>query len=272
MASVKKNAKIKVSFKGVEGKRALPDEGEHLATVREVTKEKGPKADYLAWVFDLDDDAGMAWLNTSLQKDSLWNLRGLLEAMGQEIDEDDVMELDLEDFAELRVGLVLSKGEYNGKPKMDVVDYYAEEEETKGGKKKKGKDKEEKGGKKKKKGKGKLAKSDVEDKDRDELLELNSEHDLGLYEDDFRDDKKGLKRLLAAVLEKLDEGDLLEEEDAGGGGDKLNRAEVEDMDSDALADVIKDNKLDVDLDDHSTLRKQVKAVIKALEAEDLLED
>lgn len=268
MAAVKKkNATVKVSFKGVEGKRALPDEGEHLATVLEVTKERGPKADYLKWVFELDDDAGKAYTNTSLSKESLWNLRGLLEALGIEIDQDDAMELDLTEYVDMRLGLVISHEDYEGKPQARVVDYYAEDDA-----KDKKKD-EKKSSKKKKKGKkepDKLAKSDVEDKDRDELLELNTEHDLGLDEDDYKDDKKGLKKLLAGVLEKLDENDLLEEE--GSGGDKLVRSEVEDMDSDALADVVKDNKLDVDLDDHPTLRKQVKAVIKALEAEDLLED
>lgn len=275
MASTKKkNSVVKVSFKGVEGKRALPDEGEHLATVLEVTKEKGPKAEYLKWKFELDDDAGIAYTNTSLSKDSLWNLRGLLEALGIEIDDDDAMELDLTELVDGRVGLVISHEEYENKPQARVVDYYSEDDaKEKGGKKKdKGKDKKsDKKKDKKKKGK-KLSKSDIEDKDRDELLELNSEHDLGLDEDDYSDDKKGLKKLLKDVLEKLDENDLLGDEEPEASGDKLSRSEVEDMDGDALADVIKDNKLDVDLDDHSTLRKQVKAVIKALEAEDLLED
>lgn len=272
MASVKKNAKIKVSFKGVEGKRSLPDEGEHLATVREVSQETGPKAKYLKWIFDLDDDAGVAYTNTSLSKESLWNLRGLLEALGVDIDEDDAMELDLTEYPDMRVGLVISHEDYEGKPQARVVDYYSEDAKDD---KKKGKDKksDKKADKKKgkKKDKDKLAKSDVEDRDRDDLLELNTEHDLGLDEDDYKDDKKGLKKLLAAVLEKLDENDLLEEESSES-GDKLVRAEVEDMDSDGLKDVIKDNKLDVDLDDFPTLRKQVKAVIKALEGEDLLED
>jgi hypothetical protein len=271
MARATKNAKVKVSFKGVEGKRALPDEGDHLATVEEVTKEKGPKADYLKWKFTLDDDAGTAYTNTSLTKESLWNLRGLLEALGVEIDEEDAMELDLAELPEMRCGLVISHEDYEGKPQARIVDFYAEDDAKEDKKdKKKGKKDDKKSSKKKKKTKDKLAKSDVEGMDRDELLELNTEHDLELDEDDYKDDKKGLKKLLAAVLEKLDEGDLLEDEAEG--GDKLSRAEVEDMDSDALADVIKDNKLDVDLDDHSTLRKQIKAVLTALEAEDLLED
>lgn len=276
MASTKKNAKIKVSFKGVEGKRALLDEGEHLSTVVEVTKEKGPKADYLKWKFEADDDAGIAYTNTSLSKESLWNLRGLLEALGVEVDEEDAMELDLTEFPDMRCGIVISHEDYEGKPQARIVDYFSEDEaEEKGGKKKKkGKnDESDKKGKKSKKDKKKskkISKSDVEDKDRDELSEMNDEHDLELDMDDFKDNKGGLKKLLAAVLEKLDENDLLE--DDAGDGEKLVRSEVEDMDSDALADVIKDQELDVDLNDHSTLRKQVKAVIKALEEADKLED
>lgn len=272
MASAKKSAKVKVSFKGVEGKRALLDEGEHMSTVVEVTKEKGPKADYLKWKFEADDDAGIAYTNTSLSKESLWNLRGLLEALGVDIDDEDAMELDLTEFPDMRVGLVISHEDYEGKPQARVVDYFSEDDAKESGKKKdKKKDKKEAKGKKKKKGADKLAKSDVEDMDREGLLELNEEHSLELDEDDYKDNKGGLKKLLAAVLEKLDENDLLEEGDASS-GDKLSRSEVEDMDSDALGDVIKDNDLDVDLDDHSTLRKQVKAVIKALEEADKLED
>lgn len=266
MASTKKKT-VKVSFKGVEGKRSLPDEGEHFATVEEVTLEKGPKAQYFKWKFELDDDAGSVYTNTSLSKDSLWNLRGLLEALGVDIDEDDAMDLDPSDWEGMRVGLTVSHEDFEGKPQARVVDYHSEDEpKDKKGKKK---DKEKKSGKKK--SKDKLSKSDVEEKDREELLELSTEHDLGLDEDDFKENKSGLKKLLAAVLEKLDEYNLLEDGDSGD-DDKLKRSEVEDMDADALADVIKDNELDVDLDDHSTLRKQVKAVIKALEREDKLED
>lgn len=267
MAAVRKNKKIKVSFKGVEGKRKMPDEGDHLAAVVEVTQEKGPKADYLKWKFECDDEAGFAYTNTSLSKDSLWNLRGLLEALGVEVDEDDAMELDLTEYVDMRIGLVIEHETYEGKKQARIVDYFSED-----GKEDKKSDKksDKKGSKKKASKKKKVAKSDVDDADREALLELNDTHDLGLEADDFKENSGGLKKLRAAVIDGLEGNDLLE--DDAEDSDKLKRSEVEDMDGDALEDVIKEHKLDVDLDDFSTLRKKVAAVIKALEAEDLLED
>lgn len=66
----------------------------------------------------------------------------------------------------------------------------------------------------KKKGKGKkkpkkLDRSDVEDMDEDELQELIDEHDLDVDLDDF----KKLPKKVAAVLEALEEEDLVDEED-----------------------------------------------------------
>ena len=53
---------------------------------------------------------------------------------------------------------------------------------------------------------------------------------------------------------------------------KLDKSEVEEMDQDSLQDVVNDYSLDVDLDDHSSLRKMVKAVVQALEEGEYLED
>lgn len=276
----KKKTTVSVNMKGIEGRGTRIKPGEYLGEVEEVTLEKGDKAQYLAWKFTLDDDAGTAYFNTSLAKNSLWNLRGLLEAMGEDVP-DDEMDLDLEDLVGKRVGVIIEMEEYKGKPKPKMVDYFPEDDKS---------DDESKSDKKKKKKAGKdddaekVVKSDVEEMDRDDLLKLNEDHDLELDEDDYKDNKKGLKKLLSDVLEKLDEKDLLsdgEEEDKKGKGkkdkkskkaDKLDRAEVEGMDEDELKDLIKEHDLDTDLDDFKTLGKMVKAVIKELDEKDLLED
>jgi hypothetical protein len=44
------------------------------------------------------------------------------------------------------------------------------------------------------------------------------------------------------------------------------------MDEDELADLVKEHKLDVDLDDYKSLRKKVAAVIGELEEKELLEE
>lgn len=286
MAKKSKKTVVSVNMKGVEGKGVRTKPGEYLAEVSEATLEDGPKAKYIKWEFDLDD-GGKAWFNTSLAKNSLWNLRGLLEAMGEDVP-DDEMDIDLEDLKGKRVGIVIELEEYEGKKRSKMVDYFSEDDFE--GEVKEGKDEDKKSSKKdkkKKKSKGddKLMKSDVEDLDRDALLELNTEHELELDEDDYKDNGKGNKKLLADVLEKLDEKDLLddgegEKDDKKGKkgkkgkkeAEKLERSAVEDMDQDELADVIKEHKLDVDLDDHKKLKNMTKAVLEALESEDLLED
>jgi hypothetical protein len=272
----KNKSTVSVNFKGVEGKGARVKPGEHSpCQLKEATLEDGNKAKYIHWVFENEEGASLHF-NTSLSKNSLWNLRGLLEAMGQDVP-DEEMEIDLKQLVEdeVEIGLVVEMGEYNGKPRPEVVDYFPADGDSKNDDK--NNDKKGKKKKSKKDDAEKLVKSDVEDMDRDDLLKLNEEHDLELDEDDYKDNKKGLSKLLEAVLEKLDEKDLLEEEKkdkkkSKKGDDKLERSKVEDMDQDELADVIKDHKLKVDLDDFKTLPKMVKAVLAELEEKDLLED
>lgn len=283
MAKKSKKTVVSVNMKGVEGKGVRTKPGEYLGEVFEATLEDGPKAKYIKWEFDLDD-GGKAWFNTSLAKNSLWNLRGLLEAMGEDVP-DDEMDIDLEDMKGKRVGIVIELEEYEGKKKPKMVDYFSEDDFEGEAKEDKDDDKKSKDKKKKKsKSDDKLMKSDVEEMDRDDLFKLNEEHDLELDEDDYKDNKKGLKKLLSDVLEKLDEKDMLgdgeeepeEKSKKGKKGkkeaEKLERSAVEDMDQDELADVIKEHKLDVDLDDHKKLKNMTKAVLEALESEDLLED
>jgi hypothetical protein len=55
-------------------------------------------------------------------------------------------------------------------------------------------------------------------------------------------------------------------------GKKVSGDEVQEMDEDELADLVKEHKLDVDLDDYKSLRKKVAAVIGELEEKELLEE
>ena len=55
-------------------------------------------------------------------------------------------------------------------------------------------------------------------------------------------------------------------------GREVDRDDVEDMDEDALGELVEEHELEVDLDEHKTLRKKVRAVLDALEEAGLLED
>ena len=88
----RKRSDITVDFTGVEGGgggRILP-EGEHTLEVAEI-KEKMSRDDnpYLAWKWKVpsgDYKGTMVYDNTSLQPQALWRLKGLLEALGVDVD------------------------------------------------------------------------------------------------------------------------------------------------------------------------------------------
>jgi len=137
----------------------------------------------------------------------------------EDMDEDELRELYLErelgskkeakklDEDELREALeeadeAATKSSKGGK-KSKKDDDDEEDDEPKGKKSSKGK-------KSKKDDKpAKIDKSDVEDMDEDELQELIDEHDLDVDLDDY----KKLPKKVAAVIEALDDEDLLEDDD-----------------------------------------------------------
>lgn len=318
MARSKKSAtKVKVNFKGVESRRT-PSEGDYPCVVLEATSGKsGAGNEQIEFVGEISKGeykGTKVYLYCPLQENSLWKLHAFLTALGVDVPEDD-LDIDLSELVGEEFMGVITHETYNGKKRakltdFDTIDNYSgeaedDDDDKKGKKSKKGKgaDKDDAKADKKKAGKGKskepekLSKSDVEDMDRDDLVELIGEHDL-----DVDPKSKKLKKdddaLLAAVLEALDDNDLLEAEkkadkkakkgddkkaskkddkkaDKKGGkkkSKKLSRSDVEDMDEDELQELIDKHDLDVDLDDHKKLPKKVAAVIDELEEADLLED
>jgi hypothetical protein len=68
------------------------------------------------------------WYNTSLQPQALFNLRGVLEAIGYEIP-DSVMDLDLDELEGTRLGVSVEHRDYKGKAKADIVAVFPLEEQ-----------------------------------------------------------------------------------------------------------------------------------------------
>lgn len=270
----KSKTSVSVNFKGVEGKGQRVKPGEYEAQVSEdelPSLENAGKGhdDYIKWVFELDD-GGKAYFNTSLSKQSLWNLRGLLEAMGEEVP-DSEMDIDLTEMGGKRIGVVIEEEEYQGKMRPKMVDYYSLEDAGEADVK----DKKKKGAKDEDTDTDKKTRDEIEEMDRDDLEEFVKENDMSVDPDDFKKDKK----LLAAILEELDEGDYFEKPKKGGKKDKkakkldkLAKSDVEDMDQKELEDVNDKYELGLELDEIKSLRKMVKAVVDALEENDYLED
>lgn len=313
--SKKATGKVKVNFKGVESRRT-PPEGDYPCSVLEATQgvsnNKNDQIEFVCEISKGEYKGVKLYLQCPLLENSLWKLHAFMTSLGVDVPEDEI-DIDLSELVGEEFMGVVTHETYNGKKKakltdFDTIDNYsgdADDDDKKGKKSKKGKadkDDDKKSSKKDKAGKGKkkepekVKKSDVEDMDRDDLVELIEEHDLDVDADDKKlkkDDK-----LLAAVLEALDDGDLLEAEkksskkddkkadkkddkksdkkaDKKGGkkkAKKLSRSDVEDMDEDELAELVEEHDLDVDLDKIKKLPKKVAAVIDELEEADLLED
>src|SRR5690554_3919167 len=90
-----------VDFTGVEsGGRRVPP-GEYVVVVEKVEQAESKKSGkpYLSWelrIVEGDFKGSKLFHNTSLQKQSLWSLRMMLEALGIEVD--GPMELDLASY------------------------------------------------------------------------------------------------------------------------------------------------------------------------------
>lgn len=129
---MRKKAKgISVSFKGVEsGGRSIPD-GTYVFEVEEITLEKSEEGnDYLKWVFKgIEGKAkgSKLWDNTSLQPQALWRLKGLLEALGVEVP-DDEMDLELDEYVGMTTAIDVANEKYQGKDKPRAVGFHAAED------------------------------------------------------------------------------------------------------------------------------------------------
>jgi transcription antitermination factor NusG len=129
----KKSTSINVDFEGVEsgGGGAVP-EGNYLVEVDEVTKETSENsgADYLAFIFKVKDGGFKGkklFHNCSLQPQALFNLRGVLEALGFEVP-DGPMDLDITDLVGETCGVATIIEKYEGKDKARCVEFFTEEQ------------------------------------------------------------------------------------------------------------------------------------------------
>lgn len=145
----KRGKGVTVDFTGVEaggGGSVLFPEGPQLFEVDDVTEEEGQDSGqpYLAFVLKAVDgkyEGKKAYDNFSLQPQSLWKLRGFMEAAGLET-VDGEMDLDLDEFKGIVVMADVIHEDYKGKPKTRINGYLSAEgaapEEKPAGPRKKG--------------------------------------------------------------------------------------------------------------------------------------
>lgn len=136
MKKPKKKGMISVDFTDVEagsgGGKLLP-EGSYQFEIKEIEERIGEesKAPYLSVTFEVAEDGEYqgtkAYDNVSLQPQSLWKLRGLLEAAGIET-VDGPMDIDPDELVGLIVVGDIIHEEYKGKTKHRVNGYSIAEE------------------------------------------------------------------------------------------------------------------------------------------------
>lgn len=272
--SKKKGNSVSVNFEGVKAFKAVP-EGSYVLKITGAEKgESSNDNETINWDFEVakgEHKGAKLWYTTVLTEKSLWKLRELLEAAGQEVP-DDEMDIDLDDLIGCELGAIVFHEEYEGKNRAKIGDFIAADEVD-------AEDEDEDDDKKSKK-KGKKSKKkdeddeeeesdeevpDVDSMDEDELTEFVSESGLDVDLDDYKNIKKKRAAVKEALESQEDEGEEEEQE-------KYSEEDVMDMDTEELSKINDDHELGVeDLEDMKPKAAR-KAMIKALKKAKLLED
>lgn len=238
---------ISVDFTGVETKSLIPD-GDYAIKVKEVTTEEGDKGPYLNWVMDIttgEFKGKRLYYITSLSKQSLWNLRAVLEALGVEVPKKK-MKLDLKAYSGMEMGVSVEQEKYRGKLKNVVVDIYNLEDVE-------GEEGEEGG------------EDDIEDMDLDELIEYAEKEDIDLTKKQQKSKAKALAAIQEAEEEeepegKEEEGEEEEEDGEEEGGEEED--DIEDMDLGELIAYAEKEDIDLTAKQKKSKSKTLKAIQK----------
>lgn len=159
---------VTVDFEGVEsGGRSCPD-GTYPAVIDEVEEKESQSSGQpmlvVKWKITEGKNKGtMLWDNLSLQPQALWRLKGLLEALGEDVP-DSSMEVDIGDLEGKEAMITVTNEKFEGKDRPRVTDYSSIEDKANGADKE---DEDERPGKLSKTAK-KASKDEEEDEEEEE--------------------------------------------------------------------------------------------------------
>jgi hypothetical protein len=130
----RKKEGLSIDFDGVEaGGRAVAD-GNYDAVLVTITEEESDSGNaYLSCKWKLTSGSAKGatvYDNCSVLPQSLWRLRGMLEAMGIDVP-DGVLDLDIDDLVDLECNLEITNEEYEGRDKPRVTAFASLDGETK---------------------------------------------------------------------------------------------------------------------------------------------
>ena len=194
MARKKSKGNVTVDLSGVETSRRAIPEGQYVVSVNDASIETSSKNnDYIKFEFEVIEGphkGAKLYHNCSLQPQALFNLKGVLEALGFTIPTK-AFDLDLSELLGLECEVEVGHETYEGKKRARILEFInpeeAEEDE----------DEDE----------------DDEDSDLEDELSALSKKDLKAIARDFevevaKDDSK--EDIIAALLDEVDEEDLEE--------------------------------------------------------------
>jgi len=202
MARKPRNTKrgINVDFTGVEAGGVVVPEDDYLVEVEDVEQKTSDNSgnDYLALtlkIVDGDHKGKKLYHNCSLQPQALFNLRGVLEALGFEVP-NGPMEFDPADMIGQQCGVTVAHETYEGKKKARPIDFFPAEEGAEEGDDSKDSDDDTSG---EDDSGDDVTYADVMEAEKEDLLELASDNGIKLT----LKQKKSLDLLRAAVAEGL---------------------------------------------------------------------
>lgn len=197
----------------VETTTILPEE-DYLLEVTEVEQDEGDKGPYLRWKFEVAEGKHKGSKPkdhiTSFAENALFNLRGVLEALGVDIP-DEPFDIEMDELVGLQCMGTIEHETYQGRKQNKIVDFFSADDDAKD--REKGSAGAKDKGKPGSKSKGKqpepekIAQTDIDSMDQDELQSLVDDHELDLDLPKL----KTLRKMKAAVIDALTEKDLLEE-------------------------------------------------------------
>lgn len=164
---------LKVDFTGVESSGKVAEGRQRAEVIEcEVKTSENTGNDYINW--KLKAKGGNIYHTTSLQPQSLWNLRNTLEAMGLEVPEA-AIDLDLSEYPGMELGIEVENETYQGKKRPRIIDVFPVDEldgEEGGSKGEEGSEEEASGSD------DDLTYDDIMEMDKDELLEIAEEEGI----------------------------------------------------------------------------------------------
>lgn len=216
-----------VDLSKVEGRRPTPKEGDYILAVAETTMEKGDAGPYVSWKFEIADgpfEGSQVYHNTSLATQALFNLRGVLEALGVEIPEEafDVAEpVEAGEYIDMEMMGTIETEVYDGRKRARLVDFWpldgeeAELEKETRSKRGKKEDKEEekptrssRRSAKKEKEAITISQDEINDMSQDELEALIEDAELECDLADYRT----LGKMRAAVIDAAEKAEILDDD------------------------------------------------------------